>query len=169
MRLGVPRCAVRTHGLSGAALWGGTLFPAHMLRSGSLEQVFWEQPRSQASVGIFPTAFLGPGRSAELTVPVSACGELLLAQKKKEPAVLRTQRDILGDLNPEGGREGRWAWQFPCALNLQLSSLPEVRALPAPCYQWDQRSRARAWSSETWVLVLALPLILWANLAILVT
>lgn len=75
-----------------------------MLRSGSQEQVFWERPLGQASVGIFPTAFLGPGRGAELREPVSACGELLLAQTKKEPAVLRSQRDILGYLNPERGR-----------------------------------------------------------------
>lgn len=101
MRPGVPRGAVSSQGPSGQLSEDAL---SSLLRSGSLEQVFWEQPLSQASVGIFPTAFLGPGRRAELRVPVSACGELLLAQKKKEPAVLRPQRDILGDLNPEGGR-----------------------------------------------------------------
>lgn len=33
----------------------------------------------------------------------------------------------------------------------------------------DQRSRATAWSSETWALVLALPPTLQANLVILIT
>lgn len=127
------------------------------------------QPPSQASVGILPTAFLGPGRSAELRVPVSACRELLLAQKKKETAILRLQRDILGDVYPEGGRVGKpgsspvhSTFSCPRCQRLGHCLLPATNEI-------REEGQGMEFRDLVLVLVLALPVILWANLAILVT